>query len=271
MLLSVCVSACRAKHLSNPGSSIVVIDDFLSNQEVASNADVVGYTEGWMLHQVVSATQLCSRALRQGLRCTSTRNLSADFEVNKYSYNNSLPTKPPGTKEHQALGGSYHRQRAYILGRLTYSLVRLQLKSDDRDARGREEDPLAAEIQDFIDGVANNYSIGVGVGYVDAYGRELGMGAGTIGRGGTVVLGSGTKPYVAAAVMRLVERGAVVLGDKAFRHADGPLRRMWNTSWGAESTEAGWGADAIHVPGATVRVDLPGVLVHLQGERGWGG
>jgi hypothetical protein len=127
MLLSFAFAG-RAKHLSQSGSSIVVIDDFLTSQEAASNRDIKGYTKGWMLHQVVSVKELCRRALHQGLKCTSTRNLSAEFAVNKHSYNNSLPVMPPNTKRHQALGGSHHRQRAYILGQLTYNMVCLRRK-----------------------------------------------------------------------------------------------------------------------------------------------
>ena len=46
----------------------------------------------------------------------------------------------------------------------------------------------------------------------------------------TQVLGSGTKPYVAGAVMRLVADGNVSLDDKACKHVDGPLGAIWNTS-----------------------------------------
>ena len=98
-------------------------------------------------------------------------------------------------------------------------------------------DPLAIAIRQYIDGLAANYSIGIGVGYVDSS-RELGMGAGNRSNpdsnvtrlaasayteNSTAVLGSGTKPYVAAAVMRLVDRGLVSLVDKAAKHANGPV------------------------------------------------
>ena len=47
----------------------------------------------------------------------------------------------------------------------------------------------------------------------------------------TVVLGSGTKPYVAAAVMRLVDAGRVALADTAATHIDRVMQRLWNTTF----------------------------------------
>ena len=47
----------------------------------------------------------------------------------------------------------------------------------------------------------------------------------------TVVLGSGTKPYVAAAVMRLVDSGLVGFEDKAATHIDPCMSRLWNTTF----------------------------------------
>jgi CubicO group peptidase (beta-lactamase class C family) len=43
-------------------------------------------------------------------------------------------------------------------------------------------------------------------------------------------LGSGTKGFVATAVMRLVDQGKLQLSDKAYLHIDGPMKAMWNTT-----------------------------------------
>jgi len=44
------------------------------------------------------------------------------------------------------------------------------------------------------------------------------------------LLGSGSKPYTAAAVMRLVDQGKLSLDDKASRHIDGALQRLNGTT-----------------------------------------
>jgi len=46
----------------------------------------------------------------------------------------------------------------------------------------------------------------------------------------TAILGSGTKGFTAAAVLRLVDQGHVKLEDAAYLHIDEPMKRMWNTS-----------------------------------------
>ena len=43
-------------------------------------------------------------------------------------------------------------------------------------------------------------------------------------------VGSGTKMYTAAAVMRLVDQGKIKLTDRLQKHVDAPLAAMWNTS-----------------------------------------
>jgi CubicO group peptidase (beta-lactamase class C family) len=43
-------------------------------------------------------------------------------------------------------------------------------------------------------------------------------------------MGSGTKPFTAAAVMQLVDQGKVKLSDKVHTHVDNPLRDNWNTT-----------------------------------------
>lgn len=46
----------------------------------------------------------------------------------------------------------------------------------------------------------------------------------------TGILGSGTKAYTSAAVMRLVDQGKVKLADPAYQYVDVPLKRIWNTT-----------------------------------------
>ena len=103
---------------------------------------------------------------------------------------------------------------------------------------------LAGAMQTYIDGVSAQWGdMGIGVGYVDGA-LDFGLGAGRrseaasptqlpgrFAPNSTVVLGSGTKPYTSAAVMRLVDAGLVALSDPAALHIDGPMGRMWNTSF----------------------------------------
>jgi len=46
----------------------------------------------------------------------------------------------------------------------------------------------------------------------------------------TVELGSGTKAFTAAAIMRLVDQGKAKLDDPAYIHADLPLMEAFNTT-----------------------------------------
>eukprot|EP00746_Dinoflagellata_sp_MGD_P139695 gnl/MRDRNA2_/MRDRNA2_73109_c0_seq1.p1 gnl/MRDRNA2_/MRDRNA2_73109_c0~~gnl/MRDRNA2_/MRDRNA2_73109_c0_seq1.p1 ORF type:complete len:384 (+),score=42.04 gnl/MRDRNA2_/MRDRNA2_73109_c0_seq1:122-1273(+) len=54
--------------------------------------------------------------------------------------------------------------------------------------------------------------------------------AGSVTANDTFVLGSGTKPYTAAGVMRLVEAGGAHLNDKVAQHIDSVMKVMWNTT-----------------------------------------
>lgn len=101
---------------------------------------------------------------------------------------------------------------------------------------------LQAQVESYISAVSANWGdVGIGVGFADGV-VDFGVGVGSIGstsaRGGapftandTVVLGSGTKPFVAAMVMRLVDQDKVALGDKAAVHIDPVMRRLWNTTF----------------------------------------
>jgi CubicO group peptidase (beta-lactamase class C family) len=107
-----------------------------------------------------------------------------------------------------------------------------------------QHDALSSELQALINGVANETGFGVGIGYVDVDGHDIGLGAGPRTPAGlsqnaepgrltgtdTYVLGSGTKPFTAVCIMRLVDAGRVSLDDVAHKHVDGPMRRMWNTT-----------------------------------------
>jgi len=44
-------------------------------------------------------------------------------------------------------------------------------------------------------------------------------------------MGSGTKPYTATGIMRLVDQGKIKLDDKASMHIDAPMTRLWATSF----------------------------------------
>jgi CubicO group peptidase (beta-lactamase class C family) len=85
---------------------------------------------------------------------------------------------------------------------------------------------------------------GFSFGYVDNKGLEFGLGsgnrtfdntmpqyvAGNVTEIDTMELGSGTKPFTATAVMRLVDQGKVKLDDPAHIHIDPPLKAGWNTT-----------------------------------------
>lgn len=102
---------------------------------------------------------------------------------------------------------------------------------------------LAAEIQSILDAAAGVTAYGFGVGYVDATGAAFSASAGyrttpglpvlasgNVTAADTFVLGSGTKPYSAAGVLRLVDRSVVALSDTVAHHIDPVLATMWDTS-----------------------------------------
>lgn len=88
---------------------------------------------------------------------------------------------------------------------------------------------------------------GISFGYVSTDGTEIALGSGnrqpanvpkapnvpsgTVNKFDTFQMGSGTKPFTATVVMQLVEEGKVRLGDLVQEHVDGPMQRMWNTSF----------------------------------------
>lgn len=101
---------------------------------------------------------------------------------------------------------------------------------------------LKADIQAAIDSIANVSGYAFSVGYHDAT-ASFGVGAGsrspnglkpfvpgTVGPTDSFLLGSGTKPFTAAAVMRLVDRGKVSLDDLASDHIDAVMQRLNGTS-----------------------------------------
>jgi len=101
---------------------------------------------------------------------------------------------------------------------------------------------LQQQVQTIIDSVAKESGYSFSVGFKDST-LSFGVGAGprspsglptvagTVSGTDTMLLGSGTKPYTAAAVMRLVEKGKVSLTDPAAKHIDPVLQRMNGTSF----------------------------------------
>jgi CubicO group peptidase (beta-lactamase class C family) len=103
---------------------------------------------------------------------------------------------------------------------------------------------MIEEIQGILDQAAEITGYALTFGYVDAEGLEFGLGSGnrsfsedlpnyvngTANGTDTVQLGSGTKPFTATAIMRLVDQGKVKLEDPAYIHADGPLEEGFNTT-----------------------------------------
>ena len=103
---------------------------------------------------------------------------------------------------------------------------------------------MKADIQTLIDNASDITGFSYSVGYVDKSGREFAIASGprtppslpvlapgNVTGNDTMQMGSGTKTFTAAAVMRLVEQGKVRLEDKASTHIDAPLTRMWNTTF----------------------------------------
>ena len=118
-------------------------------------------------------------------------------------------------------------------------------------------DTLQQEIQAFIDSVATESGFSFSVGYVDEN-TSFGLGAGPRSPKGynvslpgnvrgedTMLLGSGTKPFTAAAIMRLVEAGEVSLSDAASTHVDVALERIGDSR--AKSLVGLYGAKAARV------------------------
>jgi len=105
-------------------------------------------------------------------------------------------------------------------------------------------DTLQADLQTMIDEVSNITGYSISLGYIDKT-HDFGLGSGSRTPSGlplgpqagnatvddTFLLGSGTKPYTASAIMRLVDQGKLTLDDKVSQHADGPMKAMWNTSF----------------------------------------
>jgi len=103
---------------------------------------------------------------------------------------------------------------------------------------------MIEEIQSVLDQAAQITGYGFSFGYADDEGLEFGLGAGnrtfsedypvyvegTMNETDTIELGSGTKPFTATAVMRLVDQGKVKLDDPAYIHVDGPLEAGFNTT-----------------------------------------
>jgi len=78
----------------------------------------------------------------------------------------------------------------------------------------------------------------ISLGYIDQQ-HDFGIAAGprtpeapaNVTSHDTFLLGSGTKPYTAAAIMRLVDQGKLTLDDLVSEHADAPMMAMWNTTF----------------------------------------
>eukprot|EP00038_Savillea_parva_P021423 m.34706 g.34706 ORF g.34706 m.34706 type:complete len:501 (+) comp5179_c0_seq1:124-1626(+) len=109
----------------------------------------------------------------------------------------------------------------------------------------RDGDPssLATVLQATLDTFSNATGFSVAAGWVSDQGESVGVAAGPRTTRGlpvlapgplrpqdTFVLGSGSKPYTAAGVMRLVEAGGATLNDSVAMHVDSLLQDMWNTS-----------------------------------------
>ena len=102
------------------------------------------------------------------------------------------------------------------------------------------DDIFQQTVQNFLNNVSLQSGYSFSVGYVDGTtDTSFGWGSGpktppnfktgptgTVSADDTMLLGSGTKPYTAAAILRLVDSGKVALSDLASIHLDPVLHRM---------------------------------------------
>jgi len=90
--------------------------------------------------------------------------------------------------------------------------------------------PMQKEMQEYIDSVGKLTGYKISVGYKNKD-MDFGIGSGSQTGKDTMLMGSGTKPFTAVSVLRLVDQGKVNLEDKASIHIDGPMTRMWGTTF----------------------------------------
>jgi len=109
-----------ANHLEY-GSRIAIIDDFAVNQSSAeSDPNIQGYVKGWRLKNITAVDELCAFAeLETSLKCIKRRNLTEEFNVNKYNYGNH---EPNGENKNYKT----YRYKSSIKGTLLYTLVCLE-------------------------------------------------------------------------------------------------------------------------------------------------
>lgn len=107
-----------------------------------------------------------------------------------------------------------------------------------------ESDPMIGEIQDLLEYASNTTGYSYIFGYKDDTGREFGLAAGNkthsdlsgkiipgnMTANDTGILGSGTKPFVATAIMKLVEQQKVQIDDFAYKYVDIYLQKHENTT-----------------------------------------
>lgn len=98
-------------------------------------------------------------------------------------------------------------------------------------------------MQQLINNISDTTGFAISLGWVDST-REIGIGSGprdpvtypgilggTTHGNDTMLLGSGTKPFTAAAVFRLIEAGVVALDDLAYLHLDRVIQPLANASF----------------------------------------
>ena len=111
-------------------------------------------------------------------------------------------------------------------------------------AVGAARETMQTEMQAFIDNASSMTGYSFSVGYHDGTGRSFGLGAGprtppslpeanpgTVSGKDTMLLGSGTKPFTAAAVLRLVDQHKVALDDRVMKHIDPVLTALNGTTF----------------------------------------
>ena len=144
----------------------------------------------------------------------------------------------------------------------------------------RSDEDLEGRIQAILAHVSSVTGYGFSVGYQDTHGVSFGVASGPratpdelmssppvqanqMTPNDTFVLGSGSKPFTAAGVMRLVDAGKIRLDDPIVKYLDVPMNRMWNTT-----LEALFGPTARNVTVAHV-IRMKSGLGDIEGVKGW--
>ena len=118
---------------------------------------------------------------------------------------------------------------------------------------------LQQQMQEVINNISATTGYAISVGFVNPT-HNFGIGSGprdpvvyqpviggTTGGNDTMLLGSGTKPFTATAVMRLVEAGIIQLHDPVAMHVDSVLQALLNETMASLFKTYGANVTVLHL------------------------